>query len=274
MHPARLLLPLILAACSSSDNVSAVDEPARDAGTPVAARAADAHNRASAQEDRTPAQHGPAAPAESTVVERIARAGDATQAPRQTPVFWTADAYTVEGVRHFTGFAYFPGAEPAETAVLGQVTYLLATPQIGATWKEVLAEPNVGSVGARGRAYAVDPRRAVVTSTPSPRDRIIAVPVDGAIEQGIVPKLYEILVRTADARWHHAGSIEAGADDSAGCDDGRAYPCAPIEGSLAFATTQGGLPDIIVTLAGGSAHDASREQYRYDPNTRRYTRVK
>ncbi|WP_460830694.1 hypothetical protein [Lysobacter humi (ex Lee et al. 2017)] len=207
------------------------------------------------------------------MVERIARAGDATQAPSQTPELWAKDVYAVDGVQHFTGFAYFPGnPEPTATAVLGQVTYLLSASKSGTKWKEVLAEPNIGSIGARGRAYAVDRGRPVVTAAIGAQHRVVAVPVDGAIEQGVVPKLYEILVRTADARWHHAGTLEAGADDSAGCDDGHAYPCAPIKGSIAFAPKQGGLPDIVVTLSGRGAPGAPREHYRYDPHTRQYTR--
>lgn len=267
MHHGRsLLLAVALTACSASTNPSSVELlPAngRESATAVATPALATAPRTTDNTSR------PAPPGPTEVVTWLSRAV-ANESPDEAPVFWTGHAYTVRGVQHYTGFAYFGGnAEPTSTAVLGQVTYLAS--KDGATWKEVLVEPNIGEVGARGRAYGIDPQRAVVEHAATDGQRLLAIPVDGAIEQGAVPKLYDILVRTPDARWHYAGNVDAGVDDSAGCDEGRAYPCAPVEGMLAFSPSRQRFPDVVVDLRGNGVQSPARERYRYDPATGRYT---
>lgn len=265
-----LAFALTLTACSASAPPESTDPvvASRDAA-PRAVSASTRQTRPRAPlgaSTRVPAPPGP-----DEIVARLARATATTnESPGQRPEYWTGHAYAVRGVPHYTGFAYASGeANPMSTAVLGQVTYLASRTGAGASWREVLVEPSIGSVGARGRAYAPDARRAVVEHATADGTRVVAVPVDGAIEQGAVPKLYDILVRSIDARWHHAGTVDAGVDDSAGCDEGRAYPCAPVKGTLTFSPTPRGLPDITVHLIG--AQGPASDRYHYDSTARRYT---
>lgn len=191
--------------------------------------------------------------------------------------YWYGQTYEVEGNRYFTGFAeqspeHAPGAEaddpPSAKAKLGQATFL----NKDGAWVSVGTQVGFAQVGGRGRADAVDKTRDVVVRAVAGGRMLLAIPTDAAIEEGTVGKDYELLLRQTDGKWGHAGTVAAGSDDSAGCDDGRAFPCAPVTGRLEIPPSDGAMPDITVTLIHGGPKPDGPQQviYRFDPNSSQY----
>ena len=264
MRPLRFaLLVASLAACSRPEALppSAVSR-ANEQPSPASSRS----EPAVAAQAMTP-------PDAQRVVDEILKAAPQDIAPG-APEFWFGHSYTFRGVPHYTGFAYFPGTTaPAATAVLADATFLASGTGRAATWAPVISEPDIGAVGGRGRAYGIDTGRQATSSTSRDGRLVLAIPVDGAIEQGVVPKLYEVLIRTPDARWHHAGTLDAGFDDSAGCDEGRAFRCAPVRGELKFDGPRASVPDILITLRTAGNEPPQSARYGFDPNTSTYNVV-
>jgi len=173
--------------------------------------------------------------------------------------FWYGHSYTTNDTRYFSGFAYQspahpPGTEevddpPSAKATLTQATFRLENSR----WAKVVTQRDLGDLGARGRADSVDAKRSVQSYTVAPNQFVLAVPTDAQIEQGVVQKNYEILRHEPDGHWNYFGTIEAGTDDSAGCDGGRVFPCNAVSGKIAFVAAEG-MPEIRVTLDhGGNA---------------------
>lgn len=95
---------------------------------------------------------------------------------------------------------------------------------------------------------------------------VLAIPTNAAVEQGTVQKNYEVLLRAADGSWSHAGTVNTGYDDSAGCDEGRVFPCAPVRGRMTFVPGDRGMPDLQVSLEPGSPHAPAARVVTYHFN--------
>lgn len=191
--------------------------------------------------------------------------------------YWHGRTYEVEGSRYFTGFAeqspdHAADMEaddpPSAKAKLGQATFLSKD----GAWVLVGTQVAFGQVGGRGRADAVDKKRDAVVRAVGGGRILLAIPTDAAIEEGTVGKNYELFLRQTDGKWSHVGTVAAGSDDSAGCDDGRAFPCAPTTGRLEIPTSDGAMPGLTVTLTNGGAKPGTPQQviYRFDPNSSQY----
>ena len=185
--------------------------------------------------------------------------------------FWFGQRYEVSGAAYYTGFVeqtpdHFDGSTddpPSAKATLTQATFV--APSGSATWQFVGAQRFVGEVGTRGQADAPDPSRPALVQQIGSDRLLLGVPTNAAIEQGVVQKNYEFLLRGIDGAWSHVGTIHAGHDDSAGCDGGRVFPCAPVSARITF--EQGGdMPAITVRLEPGSSDRSSARTvtYRFD----------
>ena len=190
--------------------------------------------------------------------------------------YWFGHTYELNGKRYYTGFVEQSpdhlGSDvqddpPSAKATLTQATF---TAPPGKGWVFIGAQRFVGEVGARGRADQVDDSRAPVSRPAAAGRLLLAVPTNAAIEQGTVQKNYEVLLRAPDGAWSHVGTVSAGLDDSAGCDQGRAFPCAPVTGRFSF-DAGGDMPAVRVELAPADSKAAPRTVfYRFDPATSMY----
>lgn len=261
LHVRNVALLIALAGCTpSTPSTVASSEISVRTGT-AEASAADpvVPVRVSKPQARAPM------PTEAQILAEIARAASSDSMPEALPEFWVGHVYELQGVRHYTGFAYFSGADaaPDTKAVLAQASFI-DTGTAAPDWKHVVTQASAGEFGARGRALAVDSNRSIQSFPIADGRLLLAIPVDGPIEQGVVPKLYEILLRSSDGRWIPAGPIEAGWDDSAGCDEGRAFPCSPAQGELRFTRRDGVWPDIVVELTRALPSSKQTHHYRFD----------
>lgn len=261
LHVRNFLLLFALTGCTPS-----IPATAASSGGTVTTGTADvsgASPSAPARVAKSQAQAG--VPSQAQTLAQITRASSSESMPEAAPEFWVGRAYELNGVHHYTGFAYFagPDAAPDTKALLAQSTFI-AVGTGASAWKHVVTQAAAGEFGARGGALAVDSSRAMHSFPTADGRLLLAVPVDGPIEQGVVTKAYEVLLRSSDGRWSPAGTIEAGWDDSAGCDEGRAYPCAPAQGALRFAQGHGAWPDVVVELTRTRPTSMQAHRYRFD----------
>lgn len=263
-----------LGACTSESRPAL--SPAQTATAPVAASEA----------DLAPTTHVvPAPPSGPIVIDAIFQnPGDHSSSYEvdngSWATYWFGYRYDVDGVPHFTGFVEQSpdrmGGDanvdhaPAAKATLTQATFKAPDMQTG--WAFLGAQRSVGEVGARGRADAVDPARKPLAHRVGAGRLVVAVPTNASIEQGTVQKNYEVLLRTTDGMWSHAGTLQAGHDDSAGCDEGRAFTCTPIVGRLAYVGESGLMPLIRITLVPSDSTSSTPEvvTYRFDARTTTY----
>lgn len=194
--------------------------------------------------------------------------------------YWYGYGYDLDGTSYFTGFVqqspdHFAGDTaaddpPSAKATLTQATFVRAG---GNGWTFRGAQRSIGEVGSRGRADAVDESRPPIVHRLDGGRLLLGVPTDGAIEQGTVLKNYELLLRRPDGAWAHVGTLNAGQDDSAGCDGGRIFPCSPISGQIFIdADDQGDMPRLRVVLTHGASRRDDRQTviYRFDKSSSSY----
>lgn len=281
--PIRLTLIILsffaLTSCSNASGPRSASDSDRGQTSP-----AGRHVAPEATTSASPA-HVPATPKPPAVIEAIFQ--DPGDGSASYPVgngswatFWFGHAYQVDGKRYYTGFVeqspdhLGPGAPeddpPSAKATLTQATFVLRDSSAG--WKFVGAQRSIGEVGGRGHADAVDASREPLMQPIARRRLLVAVPTDAAIEQGTVQKNYELLLRTPDGAWSHVGTVNAGHDDSAGCDEGRAFPCTATTGRISFGSGGGDMPAIRVALqpVAPQAPAAQVLTYQFDPATSKY----
>lgn len=269
-----LTLMLLLGACTAESgptNPSPAPSPADTATAPRRTQHA--------------AREAPSPPTAPMVIEAVFQNPGDRSASYEVDngswaTYWYGHTYQVDGKAHFTGFVEQspdrigtdPSAEdpPSAKATLTQATFTSDAAHSG--WTFVGAQRSIGEVGSRGRADAVDTERTPVTHEIAPGRLLLAVPTNAAIEQGTVQKNYEVLLRGAEGKWAHVGTINAGHDDSAGCDGGRVFPCAPVTGRMTFERDANGMPAIRVSLEPGTAKAPAARvvRYRFDTSTSTY----
>lgn len=274
----RTIVCIALAACSAPPQDAQPLVAEHDSRPTPAAAPAPATGRA-----EPPATEA-AAPSPASVIEAVfqhpgdrSASYDVENGSRAT--YWFGYAYDVAGKRYYTGFVEQTpdhlGANadaddpPAAKATLTQATFVRNSSH--ADWDFVGAQRFVGEVGGRGRADAPDETRRAVLHDVSPGRFLLAVPTNAAIEQGTVQKNYEVLLRANDGAWAHVATVNAGVDDSAGCDGGRVFPCAGTTGHIEFVTTRD-MPSIRVTLSP-QGNTSSREHtvtYTFDSASSTY----
>lgn len=277
-----------ITACLASSCTRAPASRPADA-TQARVSAADSSNAPQAPDARAPSRARIAPPTPGRVIEAIfEKPGDRSDSYEvdngSRATYWYGQAYDVAAQHYFTGFVaqspdHFGKAADAEDPPAARATLTQATFKSGSAaepWTVVAAQHSVGEFGARGQADGVDgSRKAEIFSIGSGRI-VLAVPTDAPIEQGTVQKNYEVVVRASDGAWSYAGTVPAGVDDSAGCDQGRAFPCAAMRGRLEFVPGSS-MPDIEVTLqplAPVKKSAGSKLVYRLDPKSSLYQPIR
>ncbi|MGN6153242.1 MAG: hypothetical protein ACTHOH_14735 [Lysobacteraceae bacterium] len=193
--------------------------------------------------------------------------------------FWAGYAYRSRGEDRYTAFVHAVApaeggmAPPGQQVDLAQVTYVLRD----GAWRPGPAQTDVGRFGATGRAPAFDAARIALTYTVSADEALLALPSAMTATGGARVEAYEVFRYAAgDGSWHHAGTVRAGVDQSAGCPAGAATPataCVRNRGGLRFLpAAAGAFPDIRVTFRGSVRGDdgAIREAGAADDVTYRY----
>ena len=195
--------------------------------------------------------------------------------------FWSGYAYRSRGEDRYTAFVHAVApaegglAPPGQQVDLAQVTYVLRD----GAWRSGPAQTDVGRFGATGRAPEFDATRIALTYTVSADEVLLALPSAMSAPGGARVEAYEVFRYAAsDGTWHHAGTVRAGVDQSAGCPAGGATPataCVRNRGGLRFLpASAGAFPEIRVSFSGSVRGDdgAIREAgaaddvtYRYDP---------
>lgn len=267
-----------LAACSSE---SMQAQPRGDWGRePLAAGQAAPRRTALGTPSKIPAAPVPGAVIEAIFQDRGDGSSSYDVGNGSRATFWFGYAYQVDGRRQYTGFVeqspdHFGSDSaaddpPSAKATLTQATFVIDNARAG--WSFVGAQRSIGEVGGRGQADAIDPSRQPVMHVVSPTRLLLAVPTVAAIEQGTVQKNYELLLRGDKGAWLHIGTVNAGYDDRAGCDGGRAFPCTSMRGRLTFERGTGEMPSIRIALEPNArdAPGAGMATYRFDPTTSSY----
>lgn len=182
--------------------------------------------------------------------------------------YWFGHAFDFNGKHYFTGFASKSRdsdgpdgddagmMEPGRVAI-SQATFERSVVDGKADWKQVDTDGYVGQFGRNDRPEELDPSRSVQSHATADGRLLLAVPTRDFVN-GTAVKMFALLlfdpgdVDTLGFRhWGYVGSIPAGADNNAACDEGRAMPCVRSDGTLSFEPqVDAGLPRLRITFAG------------------------
>lgn len=177
--------------------------------------------------------------------------------------YWYGHAYTVDGRRYYTGFAYNTEAAdvehgdypaPGDTVWISQATYAQAPEGSVAVWEFVGAQRDLGRFGGRERGNAIDDRVAPLTHLTPGGDYLLAVPA-WYPASGVRMSAAEVFrLERRQMRWEYLGSVATGDDNSAACaelpGDGLP-PCSISIGELTFRQRPGeDMPSILVAMKG------------------------
>lgn len=209
--------------------------------------------------------------------------------------YWYGHTYKVGGKRYFTGFIYQtpdhygPADADATPSPDTKVTLAEATFQQGEAnaekpWNLLGAEPYIGEFGAYEKADAIDKSRQAETFTTPDGKYFLAIPTVSQAGGGVSVSGFEIVWKESDSnRWHYAGNIVSGEDNSSGCsDDTQAglSPCIKFTGKLSFkAQDNKDFPLIHIEKSGTtidqpgqtrqlSSQDA--DEYRFDSKSKAF----
>ncbi len=181
--------------------------------------------------------------------------------------YWYGQAFDLNGKHYFTGFATrTEGSEgpEAETGLMepghvaiAQATFVQGGDAAKPVWSQLETDGYVGEFGTNDQGDPVDTTRKAQTHATADNRLLLAVPTR-RFADGVATSGYALFLFDPDnsddlsfRRWGYLGSIAAGSDNSAACDDGKVMPCAVSTGTLSFGeATATGLPSVKVALAG------------------------
>lgn len=181
--------------------------------------------------------------------------------------YWYGYAFDLKGKHYFTGFATRtegtegPEAEgglmePGHVAI-AQATFVQGGDAAKPVWSQLDTDGYVGEFGANDQGDPVDTTRKAQSHATDDGRLVLAVPTrrfaDGVATASFALFLFDPanVDDLSFRRWGYLGSIAAGSDNSAACDDGKVMPCAVSTGELTFgAPGASGLPALKVGLAG------------------------
>lgn len=212
--------------------------------------------------------------------------------------FWYGHRFEVAGKHYYTAFVYQTpekyGNDPAEDypdpdvpAAITQATFVLEDDGKAKRWNLVGAQRHIGDFGANEKGPTIDAQSKPATYRTADGHEVLSVPAWVSAPGGIRQETAELFLLTpADLRWTHAGSLNIGEDNSAGCESDAASrtPCAHSEGTLRFEPSQNGaMPDVLVAMTGTDigeqgqvrkldAHEAIT-RYRFNLQELRYDTV-
>jgi hypothetical protein len=192
--------------------------------------------------------------------------------------FWQGYAYRNGDDERYTAFVHAvpPAANgiapPGQQVELAQITYTLRD----GVWQPGKPQTDVGRFGGAGQPPQFDADRLPLTYEVSSTRALLALPSAVAATGGAQVKAYELFSLGDRGDWHHAGTVQAGADFSASCKDGPATPdtaCVRNIGRLRFdQAANGGMPIITVNFSGSvrSEDGAIRPSSAGDAKSYRY----
>lgn len=285
------LLALALAACGSN---------APDAGAKGTTAAPEA-GPAAAEHDKDSAMTALKPPSADSVLYVIyQRDGDGAVTYKvdggAIVSYWYGQAFDLKGKHYFTGFTSRSEGEegpdsdagmmePGNVAI-GQATFVQGGTADAPAWVQQDTDGYVGQFGGNDQPEPLDTARKAQTHVLDDGRMLLAVPTRNFTE-GVAMFGYAIFLFDPDnvdklsfRRWGYLGSIHAGEDNSASCEDGAVTPCAASSGTLAFGAVSGGLPKLTVSLSGktidgpGKLRDlgaADTLTYTFNADKERYT---
>lgn len=202
--------------------------------------------------------------------------------------YWFGFPFELDGTRYFTGFAWetpedfsdskepkYPS--PEDSVTITQATFTANPPGSEKPWKFKENQHSVGEFGGNARGNALDDSRKPQSIRTSEGNLLVAVPtwylVSGTRMENFDLLLFNphSLEMTDNKRWTYVGSLYAGEDNSAACDnDGTGgLKCVKRTGTLAFAAHEGDpMPTLNVTVSGGPQAEVA--EYRYDAVQKTY----
>lgn len=223
---------------------------------------------------------------------------DAPEAEGVTPAYWFGHNFDLNGQRYFTGFTSYAGEadgaasenrtmKPGHVAI-GQVTLLRNEQSDPHTWTTLSTDGYVGEFGRNGQADAIDETRTAQAHELADGGMLLAVPTQ-RFEQGVATRSYAILLFDLEGsdnqpfrQWSYVGSIPAGSDNAASCEDGGVLTCIKSSGVLTVeSSSEAGLPLLRVELAGktmagpGEARTlgpSDAQVFKFDAETGQYAR--
>ena len=212
-----------------------------------------------------------------------------------TVSYWYGHTFDLNGEHYFTGFttssvgtegpeADSSTMEPGHVAI-GQVTLVQKDQNSQAGWSQIAADGFVGEFGQSDQPETIDDTRDAVSHVLPDGRLLLGVPTR-LFDDGVAVSAYAMLVfdragqpQTPFRMWTYAGTIQAGSDNSAACEDG-VLTCAVSTGQLSFEPSDGAaLPDIRVALSGETVSGPGQTRalgsedaliFKFDANTERY----
>ncbi len=284
-----VLLALALASCSQQGNTEAA-KTAAAGGAPTAA-----------DQTKDPGMTDLKAPSPDSVLYVIyQRDGDGAVSYKidsgAMVSYWYGYSFTLKGRQYFTGFATSTeGDDTAESdggmmepghVAIAQATFVKAEEAGKPIWSQVDTDGYVGEFGHNDQADAIDETRKPLSQETADGRLLLALPTR-SFDNGVAQSLYALFLFDPDnvddlsfRSWGYLGSVVAGSDNTAACDDNKIMPCAVSTGTLSFeAPGQAGLPNVKITLAGKeiSGPDKTRDlgaedavTYAFDTKEGRY----
>jgi len=209
--------------------------------------------------------------------------------------YWYGFPFEVQGENYFTGFttrstgpegpdSESKTMEPGRVAI-GQVTLVEAVQSEQQGWSQIATDGYVGEFGESDQPETVDPSRKAASHELSDGRLILGVPTR-LFNDGIATPSYAMFVfdrkglpQEPFRLWTYAGTIQAGSDNSAACEDG-VLTCAVSTGVVSFEpTSTDAMPTIRVELSGEAVTGPGQTRalgpedaltYKFDANAGRY----
>lgn len=180
--------------------------------------------------------------------------------------YWFGYPFELGGEQYFTGFtsrsagtegplADSTTMEPGHVAI-GQVTLVKAERSGQPGWSQIATDGFVGEFGRLDQPELIDESRRAVSEALEDGRLILAVPTR-LFSDGVATPSYAMFVFDRKGQpqapfrmWTYAGTVAAGTDNSAACEDG-VLTCVVSKGELRFEpATEGALPTIRIALTG------------------------
>ncbi len=284
-----VLLALALAACSQQGSTGTAQTPAAAGAPTVAEQSKDA-----GMTDLKPPS------ADSVLYVIYQRDGDGAVSYEidggAMVSYWYGYPFDLKGRHYFTGFATSTAGEDSEDGeggmmepghvAIAQATFVKAEDAGKPTWSQVDTDGYVGEFGQNDQPDAIDDTRKPQSQETADGRLLLALPTR-RFDDGVAQASYAMFLFDPDnvddlsfRKWGYLGSVLAGSDNAAACDEGKVMPCAASTGTLSFeAPGQGGLPNVKIALAGkeisapGKTRDLGAEDaltYRFDTKEGRY----
>jgi len=290
MTTTTVALALLLASCTQQGNTEAAQTAASAGGAPAAA---------DQTKDTGMTELKPPSP-DAVLYVIYQRDGDGAISYEidggAMVTYWYGYPFTLKGKQYFTGFATSTEGEEGQDAETGmmepghvaiaQATFVKGEDAGQAKWTQLDTDGYVGEFGSNDQADAVDDSRKPQSHEIADGRLLLAVPTR-SFNDGIANASYAMFLFDPDnvddlpfRKWGYLGSIAAGNDNAAGCEDGKVTPCAASTGTLSFeAAGQAVLPNVKVAFTGkeisgpGKVRDLGAEDaltYVFDTKEGRY----